>query len=115
MGSRWKVTRRVGPEVGRTGFSRLEDALAETRRQAEEILATAPLDEAKAIRDYPPEKRTKGRIEISGKGLLRPPTAGIDIRGDNSVVGYTGMVNRRALKAKDLNSLLRELEEILQA
>lgn len=114
MGSRWKVTLRSGSDVSRTGFDRLEDALAEARSEAERLLATAPLREVKAIRDYSPARQTKARIEISGKGVLRPPTAGVDIRGDNSLLGYTGAVRRRPLKPTDLKGIFRELESALQ-
>lgn len=111
--ARWKVTLRAGPEVSRTGFELLEDALAEARREAERQLATEPLDEVKAIRDYAPAKRTKARIEISGKGLIRPPAAGLDVRGDNSLLGYTGLVRRKALRARDLTGIFLELKEFL--
>lgn len=112
--SRWKVTLRNGPRVSRTGFRQLDEALAEARAEAEELVASAPLGEVKAIRDYAPAKRTKARIEISGRGLIRPPTAGLDIRGDNSVLGFTGSVRRRALKPDDLDGIFRELRRVLE-
>jgi len=38
--------------------------------------------------------------EISGRGLLRPPTAGVDLRGDGSVVAYSGGIRREELKLR---------------
>lgn len=113
MGSRWKVTVRRGSEVDRTGYDDLEEALNSARSQVEAIAAEAPLREVKAIRDYAPARRTKARVEISGKGLFRPPVAGVDVRGDNSLVGYTGAVRRRALKPTEPGGIFRELKEFL--
>lgn len=112
--ARWKVTVRSGPEVNRTGHETLDRALADAREKVEEIVAGAPLGEVKAIRDYGPAQRIKGRVEISGKGLFRPPTGGVDIRGDNSTVGYTGAVRRRALKDTGLDRIFRELGKALR-
>lgn len=111
--AQWKVTVRQGPDVNRRSFDRLGDALAEARRQVEEITAAPPLKEVRAIRDYAPPSLTKARVEISGKGLLRPPTAGLDVRGDNSVVGYAGAIRRRPLKPGGLDAICRELERVL--
>lgn len=104
---------RSGSDVSRTGYDRLEDALVKARAEAERIVATAPLGKVKAIRDYAPESQTKARIEISGKGFLRPPTAGIDIRGDNSLLGYTGAIRRRPLRPDSMRAIFRALEKEL--
>lgn len=113
MGHRWKVTVRSGPDVNRTAYDDLDAALGAARSRVDELAAEAPLKKVKAIRDYEPAKRTKARVEISGKGLFRPPVAGVDIRGDNTVVGYTGAVRRQALKPTGTVAIFKALKEFL--
>lgn len=107
------MTVRYGSEVKRSGFSTLGEALANARMHAEGIIAEPPLKEAKAIRDYAPARRTKARIEISGRGLVRPPVAGVDVKGDNSTVGYSGAVRRRAFRPRDLDGIFKQIEREL--
>ena len=47
------------------------------------------------LRDFEPSKQVQARLEISGRGLLRPPTAGVDLRGDGSLVAFSGSLARR--------------------
>lgn len=111
--ARWKLTVRSGATVTRRGFDDLDNALAAAKDSADEILEEPPLDQVKAFRDYGPAQRTKARIEIAGRGLLRPPTAGLDIRGDNSMVGFSGMVRRRQMRADGLRGILAGIREAL--
>lgn len=112
--AKWKLTVREGPKVERRSFGELDDALAAARETAEGILSTAPLRTVKAIRDYEPDHLTKARIELTGKGLLRPPTAGLDIRGDNTAIGYTGAVRRKPLKAEGVGAIFKAIRQALQ-
>ena len=57
-----------------------------------------PLEGVSALRDFEPGDQVHARLEISGRGLLRPPTAGLDVRGDGSMVAFSGSVRRRALE-----------------
>lgn len=109
----WKVTVRNGSNVQRQGFDDLDSALAEARRQTDEIVAEGPMPPAKAIRDYEPSQLVRARIEISGKGLLRPPTAGLDIRGDQSLIGFIGGVKRKPIEAKDETGIFAAIREAL--
>ena len=110
----WKLTVRHGSDVEREGFDRLEAALAELRRRAERVRAEGPLQEVSALRDFAPAERVHARLEISGRGLLRPPTAGIDVRGDGSMVAFTGAMRRRELQPHEDQSVFDAVGEALQ-
>jgi hypothetical protein len=109
----WKVTVRNGSTVQRQAFDDLEAALAEARRQTDAIVAEGPMAPAKAFREYEPSELVRARIEISGKGLLRPPTAGVDIQGDQSLVGFIGGVKRKPIEAKDEDGIFAAIREAL--
>ncbi len=93
----WKLTIREGSKVRREGFDDLGAALAETRRFAEEARAGARGESVFALRDFEPGQQVVARLEISGRGLLRAPTAGVDVMGDGSLVPFSGSVRREAL------------------
>jgi hypothetical protein len=109
----WTLTVRVGSEVTRRKFDDLDETIAEARRQTEEIIADGPLGTVKAIRDYEPVKLVKARLEISGKGLLRPPTAGLDIHGDLSLTGFRGGVARKPFEASGERDIFTEIRNYL--
>lgn len=111
----WKVTVRHGSDVSRERFDDLEEALAFAREAAEEVVGEGPLETVKAIRDYGPAQIVNARVEITGKGLLRPPTAGIDIHGDLSVVPYAGGVRRKLLDGSTIPQAIKSLRMSLQS
>lgn len=98
--SAWKLTVRHGSDVAREEFDDLDKAVAEAQRRAEAIRAGGPLEEVSALRDFSPSEQVQARLEISGRGLLRPPTAGVDVRGDGRIVAYSGAVRREEVKAR---------------
>lgn len=100
MSSVWKLTVRHGSEVERLDFEQLEPALEAMRMRAEEIRAEGPLDRVSSLRDFEPSEQVHARLEISGRGLLRAPTAGVDVQGDGSFVPFAGGVRRRPLKPR---------------
>ncbi len=97
----WKLTVRHGSEVRRRRFDDLDAALREARREVEELRAEGPLGKVSMLRDFEPAAQVQARLEISGKGLLRPPTAGVDLRGDGSLVAFSGSLAREELKPSD--------------
>lgn len=105
----WKVTVRHGPEVNRRSFDDLDEALTFAREAAVEVVAEGPLDTVKAIREYGPAQIVNARVEISGKGFLRPPTAGFDIHGDLSITPYAGGVRRKILKGSTIPQAIKSL------
>ena len=109
----WKLTVRNGSTVQRQGFDDLDTVLAEARRQTDAIIAEGPMPPAKAIRDYEPSQLVKARIEIAGKGLLRPPTAGLDVQGDQSLIGFVGGVKRTPIEATDEDGIFDEIRKAL--
>ncbi len=52
------------------------------------------------LRDFEPSAQVQARLEISGKGLLHPPTAGVDLRGDGSLIAFSGSMAREKLTAE---------------
>ena len=109
----WTLTARRGSDVSREKLDSLDDAIAEAERQTDEVIADGPLSSVKAIRDYEPVKLVKARIEISGKGMLRPPTAGIDIHGDLSLTGFRGSIARKPFQATDAKEIFAEIRDYL--
>jgi hypothetical protein len=96
--SAWKLTVRHGSNVDREEFEDLDDAVGELMRRAEQVRAEGPLEEVSALRDFEPADQVHARLEISGRGILRPPTAGVDVRGDGSMVAFSGSVRRQEIE-----------------
>jgi hypothetical protein len=49
------------------------------------------------LRDFEPGQQVQARLQLTGKGLLRKPTAGVDVRGDGAFVPFRGGVAREEL------------------
>ena len=109
----WRVTVRHGPKVKREKFDSLEDALAHAREAADRVRREGRLPDINALRDIRSDQRVHARIEVSGKGLLRGPEAGLDVKGDGSVVPYRGAVNKQPLEADSLDDAVERLREAL--
>lgn len=93
----WKLTVRNGSDVSRKGYDDLDEAIEAGRRVVAEVISEPPLKRVQSLRDFEPEQQIKARIEIAGKGLFRPPTAGVDVHGDNSMLAFEGGVVRKPL------------------
>ena len=91
----WKLTVRNGSKVSRQGFDDLDAAIGAAESATDAVLAEGPAAPVKAIRDYEREDLVNARIEIAGKGFLSPPTAGLDIQGDGTLIGFSGGITRR--------------------
>lgn len=102
----WRLTVRVGPEVDKERYEDLDAALAGARARAAAVIAGGGLGSVKGFRDYTPDERVQARIEVSGKGLLRGPEAGIDVMGDGTLVPYAGVVRKRRLEAATLDDAI---------
>jgi hypothetical protein len=109
----WKLTVREGSDVSRQKFDDLDSALEAAQVWIEEITDRPGLGTVKAIRDYEPSKLVKARVEVSGKGLFSPPTAGVDVHGDNSLLGYAGGVSRKPLEGKTATQVVEAMREAL--
>ncbi len=95
--SRWKLTIRHGSEVSSVAFDDLDEAVAAMRERALAIRAEGPLEPATGFKDFAPRDQVHARLQITGKGLLRKPTAGIDVRGNGEFVPYRGGIGREEL------------------
>jgi hypothetical protein len=93
----WKLTVRVEAVVESFGFDDLDAAVAAMRERALSIRAEAPPKTTNVLRTYKPSQQVQGRLELSGRGLLHKPVAGIDVRGDGTFVPYKGGVRREEL------------------
>ncbi len=96
--SAWNLTIRHGSDVNRSRYDDLDAAIAAMRETARAIKSEGPLDRIASLRDFEPAEQVHARLEISGKGLIRPPTAGIDIMGDGTFVPFSGGVRREFLE-----------------
>jgi hypothetical protein len=93
----WKLIVRHGSDVSHASFDDLGEAIAEMRRRALGIRAEGPAQPVSALRDFGPGEQVRARLQLSGKGLLRKPVAGVDVRGDGTFMPYRGGVRREEL------------------
>ena len=110
----WKLTIRDGSEVSSQGFDELGEAVAEMRRRALEIRAAGPVKAVSALRDFSPGEQVRARLQLSGKGLLRKPVAGVDVRGDGAFVPFRGQVRREEIDPTDYETPFDAVRETLQ-
>lgn len=95
-------------------FVDLDTAIAEMETRAREIHAEGPLKPVSMLRDFSPAVQIKARFEISGRGLLRPPTAGVDLKGDGSLVAFSGGVSRDEIEPKPGQSPFDAVRRVLR-
>jgi hypothetical protein len=113
--SSWKLTVRHGSEVEHVSFESLDEAVAAMRRRAMEIRAEGPVRKVSSFRDFGPEEQVRARLELKGKGLMRKPVAGIDVRGDGTFMPYRGGVAREELDPADHDTPFDLVRETLEA
>ncbi|HEX2096809.1 MAG TPA: hypothetical protein VHF50_05510 [Solirubrobacterales bacterium] len=107
----WKLTVRHGSKVSHASFDDLEAAVAEMRRRALDIRAAGPAKRVSVLRDFEPGDQVIARLQIAGRGLLRKPVAGVDVRGDGTFMPFRGGVARQELDPTDYDTpfdLVRE-------
>lgn len=110
----WKLTVRHGSDVSHASFDDLGKAVAEMRRRALAIRAEGPVKAVSALRDFGPEQQVHARLQLAGKGLLRKPVAGVDVRGDGMFVPYRGGVRREELDPTDYETPFDLVRETLE-
>jgi len=101
--------------VSHTGFEDLGEAVAAMRERALTIRSEGPVEKASMLREFAPEDQVHARLEISGRGLLRKPVAGIDVRGDGTFVPYSGGVGREELDPTHHETPFDLVRETLEA
>jgi hypothetical protein len=110
----WKLTVRHGSDVSHERFDELGDAVEAMRRRAMAIRAEGPAEPVSALRDFGPEQQVHARLQLSGKGLLRKPVAGIDVRGDGTFMPYRGGVTREELDPTNHDTPFELVRETLE-
>jgi hypothetical protein len=111
----WKLTVRHGPEVEHAGFDELDEAVAALRARALELRSEAPPKTSSLLGTYTPADQVQARLELKGRGLLRKPTAGIDVRGDGTFLPYRGGVGREELDPSGHETPFDLVRETLEA
>jgi hypothetical protein len=112
---RWKLTVRHGSDVSHDGFDDLAEAVAAMRQRALEIRAGGPVKTASLLREFKPEDQVQARLQLQGRGLLRKPIAGVDVRGDGEFVPYRGGVGREELDPSQHETPFDLVRETLEA
>jgi hypothetical protein len=104
---------RHASDVRHSQFDDLDEAVAEMRAEAHAIQAEGPLPAASLLRDYVARDQVHARLQITGKGLLSKPTAGVDVRGDGSLVAYRGALRRQELEPSGRDTPFDAVRETL--
>jgi hypothetical protein len=106
---------RFGSEVTHTGFDDLDEAVAALRERALAVRAEGPPKTASLLGTYGPADQVQARLELKGRGLLRKPVAGIDVRGDGTFMPYRGGVGREELDPTEHDTPFDLVRETLEA
>ena len=109
------MTVRNGSEVEHAGFDDLAQAVAAMRGRALEIRSQGPAKPVRSLRDFGPEDQVLARLQLRGRGLLRKPVAGIDVRGDGAFVPFRGGVGREELDPSDDETPFELVRETLES
>lgn len=83
------------------------------RAEAHAIQAEGPLAAASLLRDYQARDQVNARLQLTGKGLLSKPVAGVDVRGDGSLVAYRGGMRREELEPEGRDTPFDAVRETL--
>jgi hypothetical protein len=113
--SRWRLTVRHGSEVSHQSFADLDEAVAAMRRRAMAIRAEGPVSGASMLREFEPADQVHARLQLHGRGLLRKPSAGVDVRGDGNFRPYRGTFRRTELDPTEYDTPFDVVRETLAA
>jgi hypothetical protein len=109
------LTVRHGSDVDHQSFDDLGEAVAAMRERALAIRSEGGVRPVRSLRDYEPGDQVHARLQLSGRGLFRRPTAGIDVRGDGTFVPFKGGVVREELDPSHHDTPFDLVRETLQA
>ncbi len=112
----WKLTIRHGPDVTHEGFDDLGQAVEAMRERALAIRSEGGRRKTeKVLREFKPGDQVHARLELSGRGWLRKPVAGVDVRGDGTFMPYRGGIGREELDPTDHETPFALVRETLEA
>jgi hypothetical protein len=100
--------------VEHSSFEGLDEAVAALRARALEIRAEGPRKRVSALRDFGPESQVHARLQLTGRGLLHKPVAGVDLRGDGTFRPFRGGVRREGLDPSGHDTLFDLVRETLE-
>jgi hypothetical protein len=106
---------RHGSDVSHQSFGELGEAVEAMRERALGIRAEGPVKKVSTLRDFGPEAQVHARLQLSGRGWLRKPVAGVDVRGDGTFVPYRGGVGREELDPSGHETPFDLVRETLEA
>ncbi len=112
---KWKLTVRHGSEVDHAQFDDLDEAVAGMRQRALDIRAEGPVKGVSSLRDFGPREQVHARLQLTGRGLLHKPVAGIDVRGDGTFMPFRGGVSREELDPTAHETPFDAVRETLEA
>lgn len=113
--SRWKLTVRYGSDVDHAQFEDLTEAVAAMRERALAIRSEGPARPVRSLRDFEPRDQVQARLQLSGGGrLFRKSVAGVDVRGDGTLVPFKGGVVREELDPTDHDTPFDLVRETLE-
>lgn len=110
---KWKLTVRSGPDVEHSSYDDLDAAVDAMREAALRIRTESAPPPAMVQRAFRAESQVQARLQLTGRGIFRKPTAGVDIRGDGSFVPYAGGVTREELDPTDHETPFELVRETL--
>jgi hypothetical protein len=113
--SRWKLTVRHESDVSHEEFDGLGEAVAAMRSRALAIRAEGPAKPVSALRDFGPRQQVQARLQLTGRGLVRKPVAGVDVRGDGTFMPYRGGVHREELDPSSHDTPFDLVRETLES
>jgi hypothetical protein len=105
----YQVTVRRGPKVEKLKAESLDEAIETLAHHARFVPRRAGVDFVN--RRYEPEDLVAARIELKGAGVR----AGVDVRGDGSMVAWTGRMRRAEIERRDGESAADALRRALTA
>ena len=85
------------------------------RERALSIRAEGPARPVRSLRDLEPGDQVHARLQLSQRGLLRKPAAGVDVRGDGTFVPFKGGVVREELDPTHHDTPFDLVRETLEA
>lgn len=85
------------------------------RERALGIRSEGPAGTVNSLRTFRPEDQVRARLQISGRGLLKKPVAGVDVRGDGTFMPFVGGVGRRELDPTEHETPFEAVRETLEA
>jgi hypothetical protein len=97
----WKLTVRDGSDVSHESFEGLDEAVARMRERALAIRAGGTAEPVSMLREFGPGDQVRARLQLRGGRWSRRAVAGVDVRGDGTLMPFRGGTRREELDPTD--------------